>query len=538
MVERRHVRRPAGLDDDGLVVLDDEGRAGHAMARREVCAAEDCRIHPLAVEMDFPDIVRTRCAARGRRRGLGCAFSEACRRCDFDGFHDDILVLEAEAELRLVRLLETCDCGGSVTGREIRLQRRVAAVIAQVKKRRRLDLRFAHALRGEFSDGFLREFRNGDVEFGRESFVERPDDGAGARGSDAREAYAVSREKAREGVDVDGLHAEGVRDETGMLAARTAEAGERIGGDIVAAFDRDFLDGIRHVLDGNAEEALCDLFRGAAADLCRQSGKACAHNIGVERRILLRPKDMGKKIGLQLPEHDVGVRYGERPAAAVAGRTGIGPGRGRADLKAAVFIMENRAATRRDGVNAHHGHAHAHARDFGFEAALIFAIEMRYVRRGAAHVEADHLREARFGSRHRSADNAACRAGEDCVLALEERGIGEAPGGLHEEEPRFRVAGADGARYAVDIAPQQRREIGVHYRRVAARNEFHERAHTMADRHLREADLAGEGGGFILMGGIAIAMHEANGDGADTFCEAVFKRTTRGLAVERGQHFS
>jgi 2-isopropylmalate synthase len=27
---------------------------------------------------------------------------------------------------------------------------------------------------------------------------------------------------------------------------------------------------------------------------------------------------MGKKIGLQLPEHDVGVRYGERPAAKVS----------------------------------------------------------------------------------------------------------------------------------------------------------------------------------------------------------------------------
>ena len=65
------------------------------------------------------------------------------------------------------------------------------------------------------------------------------------------------------------------------------------------------------------------------------------------------------------------------------------------------------------------------------------------------------------------------------------------------------------------MAAQDRREIGVHHRRVAARDELHQRRDLVADRHLLEAraprDLFRRG----LVGGVAVAVHQADGDGAE-----------------------
>ncbi len=160
--------------------------------------------------------------------------------------------------------------------------------------------------------------------------------------------------------------------------------------------------------------------------------------VGVERLVLAGAEDRREEVGLQLAEHDVGVGDGERAAAPVAGGAGIGAGRIRADAEASGLEMQDRAAARRDRVDAHHRRAHAHAGDLGVEGALVFAVIMGDVGRGAAHVEADDLVEAGELRRLDHADDAAGRAGQQRVLALEHVGGGQ-PARRHHEHQAGRL---------------------------------------------------------------------------------------------------
>ena len=144
--------------------------------------------------------------------------------------------------------------------------------------------------------------------------------------------------------------------------------------------------------------------------------EAGAHRVVVERLVLRGPKIFGKKSGISLPSHHIGVGDGERAAAAVAGRARIGAGAVRADAEARAVEMQDRAAAGRDRVDAHHRRAHAHARDFGLERALVLAVEMRHVGRGAAHVEADDV--AKPASRPVSAMPTTPPAGPDRIASL------------------------------------------------------------------------------------------------------------------------
>jgi hypothetical protein len=175
---------------------------------------------------------------------------------------------------------------------------------------------------------------------------------------------------------------------------------------------------------------------GGLGDLAGQRGELLAHHLGVERLVAVGAEDLGKMRGLDLAEHDVAVGDGQRPAAAVAGRPRIGAGGIRADPEARAVEAQDRAAAGGHGVDAHHRRAHAHAGDQRVEGALVLAVVVRHVGRGAAHVEADDAVEAGHrGGAHR-ADDAAGRAGEDAVLALEQAGVGEAAVRLHEHQGR------------------------------------------------------------------------------------------------------
>ena len=92
-----------------------------------------------------------------------------------------------------------------------------------------------------------------------------------------------------------------------------------------------------------------------------------------------------------------------------------------------------------------------------------------------------------LGRAHR-ADDAARRAREDRVLALEAVRIGQAAVRLHEQEPRRAELGRD----LIDIAAQDRREIGIDHGGVAAADELHQRADAVAHGDLGEADVARE----------------------------------------------
>ena len=316
-------------------------------------------------------------------------------------------------------------------------------------------------------------------------------------------------------------HAERVGHEAGVLAAGAAEAVERIARHVVTALHRDLLDRVRHVLDRDLDEAVGDVFRRAAiADRVRELRKRGAHGLRVERQVLLRSENLRKEVGKQLADHDVGVGDRERSAAAVACRAGIGARAVGPDAKARAVEMQDRAAARRHGMDQHHRRAHAHAGDLGLEGTLVLPVEMRDVGRGASHVEADQVREARLAPGLRHAHHAGGRSGENRVLALEQLRRGEAAGGHHEHEAgsRSRRATARGGfasngrahlpRHLRHVSPQDRGEIGIDDRGIAAAHQLDQRRDLVAHRHLRKADLARERGHALLVLGIAIGVHE------------------------------
>ena len=164
-------------------------------------------------------------------------------------------------------------------------------------------------------------------------------------------------------------------------------------------------------------------------------------------------ENLREEIRDELADHHVGVGDRERSAAAVAFRSRIGAGAVRADAEARAVEMQDRAAAGRHRVDQHHRRAHAHAGDLGLERALVLAVEMRDVGRGAAHVEADQVREAGLASGLRHADHAARRSGQDRVLALEQLGRGE-PARRHHEHRDATWSLADVAASPAPPAPR------------------------------------------------------------------------------------
>src|SRR5258708_4741748 len=295
--------------------------------------------------------------------------------------------------------------------------------------------------------------------------------------------------------------------------AGAAEAGARVLGDVVAALHGDELDGVGHVGDGDADVAFGDAFGrlrppGRGLDLFSERRELLAHHLAVELLVAAAPEDAREVLGLDLAQHHVAVGHGERAAAAVARGPGIGRRRIRADPLALAVEEEDRAAARGDGVDRHHRRAHAHARDLRLEFALELARVVRHVGRGAAHVEADPLPEARGlrGAHH--ADDAARGTGEDRVLALEAVRVGESAIGLHEHKSSARQLRG----HLVDISPQDRREIRVDHRRVPARDDLHQRRHSVRGRDLLDAGVLRELRHARFVRRITVAVHEHDRD--------------------------
>jgi hypothetical protein len=199
----------------------------------------------------------------------------------------------------------------------------------------------------------------------------------------------------------------------------------------------------------------------------------------------------------------------------VAGGARIGARTVGADAKARAVEMQDRAAPRRDGVDLHHGGAHAHARNNGFERALVRAVVKRNVGRRAAHVEADDLGKAGRLAGARGPHDAARRAGEDRILALEPARIDKPAVGLHEQQPRF----AERRRDAIDIAAQNRRNIRIDHGRIAAPDDFHQRRDFVADRDLRKPDAPCDRRQHRFVRRIAITVHQHDRKRVDTACE-------------------
>src|SRR5437667_9058190 len=286
-------------------------------------------------------------------------------------------------------------------------------------------------------------------------------------------------------------HGERVGDQAGVLAGRAAEAAQRVAGDVVAALHRDVLDRVRHVADRDLDEPFCDLFGGAViTNLLYQNRELLLYDRLIKLLAAVSPENLRKIFRLDLAGHQVGVGDGERAASPVAGRARVRARRIRADTIAGPVEMQDRAAAGGDAVDAHHRRAHAHAGDAGLEFALELAGVMRYVGGRAAHVESDDAVEARGeGGPHR-ADDAARRPRQDRILALEAARVGEAAVRLYEQQPHaFELGG-----HLLDVAPEDRRQVGVDHRGIAAADQLHQRADAMRRRDLREPGLPGQPG--------------------------------------------
>ena len=215
----------------------------------------------------------------------------------------------------------------------------------------------------------------------------------------------------------DGLHAQCVRDQTGVLAGGAAKTVQGILRHIVAALNGDFFDGIRHIFYGNAQKTgghglgRLDRVVGRAGDCCGQGRKLVSNDVHVQSLVRVRAKHRGKEGRLQLAQHDVAVGHGEWPATLIAGRPGVCAGRVRADPKTGAIKVQDRPSARGDGVDMHHRRTHADAGNQGFKRPLIGAVIVRHIGRGAAHVEADDFAKTRHRCGPDHADHPTGRPG-------------------------------------------------------------------------------------------------------------------------------
>ena len=100
---------------------------------------------------------------------------------------------------------------------------------------------------------------------------------------------------------------------------------------VVTAADRDFVDGLRHARDRHADDAVRH-GPGFQIERRAETGDRPPRRFAVDFQTVAEPL-----AGTETAEHDVRVGYRRRIAAlSVAGRTGIGAGRPRADHEAAA----------------------------------------------------------------------------------------------------------------------------------------------------------------------------------------------------------
>ncbi len=522
-------RRAVGVDEDRRAI--DRGAGGEARAimnRRFMQRV-------VAIDLRAADGLRFGGRRRRIRRHHRPGVRHARDRLDRHGLDHQRLVRHEEAVGAAIGRLER-GAHGVGPGERHRL-RLVGALVAQMRAAMHGDARAIDPLRQQRILGLPRQ--KGEPGSKIVDHVRRQPalHGLLAQLDHVGEPHAESREHTGQRMNEDRGHAERVGHLADMLAAGTAKAHQRIAAHVAALLDRDLLDGMGDVLVGDAQEAVGEFLRrsrhaGRARDLGRQRREFVAHHVAVERQVAVRAEDAREMLGPDLTGHDIGVGDGERTAAAVAGGPGIGTRRPRPDAQARSVEGQDRAAARRHRVDGEHGRAQPHAGHHGIEAALEFAVVVRHVGRGPAHVEADEPREAGALRCLHRADDAAGRTGQDAVLAGEGARLGEPAARAHEHQRHTSELG----RHPVDVAPQNGREIRVGHGGVAAPDQLHQRRDLVRHRDLGKADGARDACRRGFVGTIAPGMHEDDRGGAQTGIVGPLKLHPERFAVERPQH--
>ena len=342
---------------------------------------------------------------------------------------------------------------------------------------------------------------------------------------------------------VDPFDAQAIGDQAGVLPCCTAERDQGVAGHVVPALDRDLLDGIRHVLDGDRQEALGDLLGGTA--LAGGRGNLVGHGLergddrrGIEWLITTGTEHRREVLGPQIAEKHVAVGDGEGPSIAVGRRPRVGARRLRTHTHPASVEANDRTSTRGDGVDVDHRGPYPYAGDLGFEDTLELACVVGDVGGRTAHVEADLTVEARGRRRLDHADDATGRSAQERVLALEAVGIGQPTVRLHEHELGPGPVGTQPRIDPVDIASQDRRQVGVDHRGVAPRHQLHQRVDLVAHRYLREPDLTRERADRRLVLRVAIAVQQHDRHRLDPRVPERDQRVANRRLVQRHQHLA
>ena len=107
-------------------------------------------------------------------------------------------------------------------------------------------------------------------------------------------------------------------------------------------------------------------------------------------------------------------------------------------------------------------------------------------------------------------------------------GLGQSTIRLHEEQPHAVQLTGD----LIDVAAQNGRQIRIHHRGVAARNQTQQRRYDMARRDLREPGLACQCHQPPFMRWVFPCMHHHNGAGRNTLRTSRLQRLPRAIFVE------
>ena len=510
MVARRDLRGPARLDHGRGIRLAHQRRPGDRIAGEQRGPLIDRRLMRGAAGEHRNGIDRL-CsprAALGQQR-LGHALAR-CDRLHRDRLHHQRAARRGEAEAGAMR-------GGEFGHDRLQVpqsndQRRLGAGVAQMQLPVHDDAAGIGALRLQRLPGSRRQPVGDGGQLRHLVLGQRQFHRLLAQSGLVGQAHAVGRQHPGIGMNEHRLHAQRIGHQARMLAARAAEAVQREAGHVMALLHRDLLDRVRHVGYRDRQVAFRDLPRiaclpGRLRDLGRQCGEFLPHGLAVQRRIAGWSEDRRKMPWLDLADADIGVRHRQRPAVAIAGRSRPGPGAVRAYAVAGAVEMQDRSAAGRHRVDRHHRRTHPHAGHLGLERPLERAGIQRHIGGGAAHVETDDPVEPRHSGGARRADDAAGRPGQDGILALEAGRLGQPAVGLHE----VKLHAVQFARHLRHVAAQDRRQIGVHHRRVATRHQPQQRTDRVAGGDLGEPCLPRQLGQPRLVGGEFPGMHQHDG---------------------------
>ncbi len=258
-----------------------------------------------------------------------------------------------------------------------------------------------------------------------------------------------------------------------------------------------------------------------------------------------------EEAGIVVAQQQVGVGHrGLGAAARVARRPRIGARRMRTDAQQSHLVdrgdraaagadldhVDDRRLDRQAGafLEAMHARRFHHRRDLG--AAVL---DQAGLRRGAAHVERDHVGMAGGSAEERGGEAAAGGTALQHADREVARGLRrqQAAGGVHEAQLAAEAAGVQLALQLGDVAAHQRLHIGVGAGGVAALVLPQLRHHVGrdGDRDVGERR-ADDGRCLLLMRWIAVGVEEADGDRLDPFGYQALRHGAHLVGIERGQH--